>query len=103
MEVVKSVETAEPAKSFSTEEKIQRVEDLNKLIDRYRKLSEAKRNLESFKIASDGMSVQIVLRDLSTGTEFKTSHSGVIQVCQADMVNELAARIREVESLIKFD
>ncbi len=113
MQVVKNVETevAETAAEevvqpkapiLTLEQKIQKVEDLNMLIEKYQKLSEARRNLQSFRLGTDGMSTQVRLTDASTGQDFKTSHSAVVAVVMADMMRILEEKICEVERLIEF-
>ncbi len=87
---------------LTLEQKMQKVDDLRMLIDKYQKLSDARRNLQSFRLSTDGMSTQIVLRDLATQTEFKTSNSAVVTVCIADMIRILEEKISEVEHQIEF-
>ena len=69
------VEQPAPQPELTLEQRISMVEDLTMLIDRWRKLQESYRNLQTFKIGTDGMSTQIVLRDTTSGKEFKTSNS----------------------------
>ena len=87
---------------LSLEQKIQKVADLNMLIEKYQKLAEARRNLQSFKLGTDGMSTTVILRDTSSGNDFKTSHSSVVAVVIADMQRILKEKICEVERLIEF-
>ena len=110
MQVVKNEEPqvvekpAEPVQKpvLTLEQKMHKVEDLNMLIDKYQKLSEARRNLQSFRLSTDGMSTQVVLKDTSNGTEFKTSNSAVVSVVLTDMIRILEEKICEVERLIEF-
>ena len=103
MQVVKN-ETEEPIinQPMTLEQRIQKVEDLKMLIEKYQKLTEARRNLQNFRLTTDGMSIQVRLSDHSTGQEFKTSHSAVIQVVINDMQRILEEKICEVERLIEF-
>ena len=59
---------------LTLEHKMQKVDDLRMLIDKYQKLSDARWNLKSFRLSKDGISTQVVLRDLAKQTEFKTSN-----------------------------
>jgi hypothetical protein len=63
---------------LTLEQKITKVEDLSMLIDKWRKLQESYRNLQTFHLTTDGMNHQIVLRDINTGKEFKTSNPAVV-------------------------
>jgi hypothetical protein len=67
MTIVKS-ETEEPRR-LSLDEKIQKVEDLTLLIDRWRTLNESRRKLQTFQIGADSLSSMILLRD-AAGNEF---------------------------------
>ena len=70
MTVVKK-ELEEVPRKLSLDEKIQRVEDLTLMIDRWRTLSESRRKLQTFQIGADSLSSVILLRD-AAGNEFKT-------------------------------
>ena len=93
-------ETAE--KIISLEKRIRKVEELTIVIDKWRKLNEAKKNLTGFQLGNDGLSAQITLRD-STGQEFKTSHSLVVNTVLDTLQNVVDERIRECEDQIKFE
>ncbi len=92
----------EPQPELSLEQRISMVEDLTMLIDKWRKLQESYRNLQSFKIGTDGMSTQILLRDTVSGREFKTSNTAVVTRILDEIRSTLQAKIAEVESQIKF-
>ena len=94
-------EVKEEPRKLSLEEKIQRVEDLTLLIERFRALAESRRKLQTFQIGSDSLSSTILLRDAS-GNEFKTSNSAVITSVIDEMKRTLDAKVREVETLINF-
>jgi len=70
--------TPAPKPELTLEQRITVVEDLTMLIDKLCKLQESYRNLQSFKIGTDGMSTQIVLRDTTSGKEFRTSNTAVV-------------------------
>ena len=99
MTIVKN-EAEEPRK-LTLDEKIQKVEDLTLMIDRWRTLSESRRKLQTFQIGADSLSSVILLRD-AAGNEFKTSNSSVITSVIDEMKRTLEAKVREVEELINL-
>lgn len=101
MAVVKTAEEAKAPVAPSLDERIQRVEDLSMLIERWRKLTETRRNLQTFNLGADGMGATVFLRDAS-GKEFKTSNSPVVSAVTEEIKNTLDAKIREVEQQIHF-
>ena len=102
-EVVMTVVKNEPEepKKLSLDEKIQRVEDLTMLIDRWRTLNESRRKLQTFHIGADSLSSIILLRD-AAGNEFKTSNSAVITSVIDEMKRTLDVKVREVEEQINL-
>ena len=99
MTIVKNA--AEEPRKLSLDEKIQRVEDLTLMIDRWRTLSESRRKLQTFQIGADSLSSVILLRD-AAGNEFKTSNSSVITSVIDEMKRTLEAKVREVEEQINL-
>ncbi len=99
MTIVKNA--PEEPRKLSLDEKIQRVEDLTLMIDRWRTLSESRRKLQTFQIGADSLSSVILLRD-AAGNEFKTSNSSVITSVIDEMKRTLEAKVREVEELINL-
>jgi len=97
---VTSVPTQEP--ELSLEQKIQKVEDLTTLIDKLRKLKETQRNLQTFRLAGDGYSNFLQLRDLNNNQEFKTYNASVIEEVLSVVKHSLAEKIAEIEAQIKF-
>lgn len=93
-------EVEEPRK-LTFDERIQRVEDLSLMIDRWRTLSESRRKLQTFQIGADSLSSVILLRD-AAGNEFKTSNSSVISSVIDEMKRTLDAKVKEVEELINL-
>jgi hypothetical protein len=91
----------EEPRRLTLDEKIQRVEDLTLLIERFRALAESRRKLQTFHIGADSMSSTILLRD-SAGNEFKTSNSSVITTVIDAMKQILDMKVREVETQINF-
>ena len=89
----------EEPRKLSLDEKIQRVEDLTLLIDRWRTLNESRRKLQTFQIGADSLSSVILLRD-AAGNEFKTSNSSVITSVIDEMKRTLDGKVKEVEEQI---
>ncbi|MGV8092058.1 MAG: hypothetical protein AB2L24_09375 [Mangrovibacterium sp.] len=85
----------------SLEKRIQKVEDLSMLIEKWRKLTETRRNLQTFSLGTDGLGATLYLRDAS-GKEFKTSNTPVVSAVMEEIKTTLDAKIREVEDQIKF-
>jgi N-acetylglucosamine kinase-like BadF-type ATPase len=105
MEVVKT----EPSNSaklgekaiLSLEKRIQKVQELNIVIDKWRKLQEARKNLNEFKLGNDGMNSTIIIRD-AAGREFKTSQSIVFTTVLQTVQQVLDEKIAETEVQIDF-
>ena len=99
MEVVKTpvVENS----ILSLEKRIQKVEELSIVIEKWRKLNEAKKNLNGFKLGADGLSSTVIIRDVS-GQEFKTSHNIVVETVLTTVQGVLDEKITEVEEQINF-
>ena len=91
---------AEP--ELTLEQKIRKVEDLNLLIDKWHKLRESERSLQTFKLAGDGYSNQLVFRDMTSGQEFKTYNAAVITRVIAVIRDTLAEKLAELEAQIRF-
>ena len=101
MQVVKTTDAPEAPK-LTLEQKIQRVQDLSLLIEKLTQLNEAKRNLQTFKLSSDGLSIQLMLRDTTNNREFRTFNSAVVNRILQVINDTLQEKIAEVESEIKF-
>ena len=86
-------------RKLSLDERIQKVEDLSLLIDRYRILNESRRKLQTFQLGADGLSSSIQLRD-AAGNEFRTSNSAVINTVIDEMKRTPDTKVKEVEDLI---
>jgi len=99
MTVVKDV--VEESRKLTLEERIQRVEDLSMLIDRWKTLNDSRRKLQTFQIGADSLSSVISLRD-ANGNEFKTSNSAVITSVIDEMKRTLDGKVRDVEELINL-
>ena len=85
----------------SLEKRIQKVEDLSMLIEKWRKLTETRRTLQTFSLGADGMGATVFLRDAS-GKEFKTSNTPVVSAVMEEIKTTLDEKIKEVEDQIKF-
>jgi len=99
MTVVKS--DPEETRKLTLDEKIQKVEDLSLMIERWRLLTESRRKLQTFQIGADSLSSVILLRD-GAGNEFKTSNSSVITSVIDEMKKTLDLKVREVEQQIEL-
>jgi len=99
MTVVKN--EIEESRKLTLDEKIQKVEDLTMMIDRWRLLTESRRKLQTFQIGADSLSSIILLRD-AAGNEFKTSNSAVITSVIDEMKRILDVKVREVETHIEL-
>ena len=86
---------------ISLEKRIQKVEELNIVIEKWRKLNDAKKNLTGFQLGNDGLSSTITLRD-AAGREFKTSHNLVVTTVLDTLQKVLDEKIGEVEEQINF-
>jgi hypothetical protein len=99
MTIVK--DEVEAPRKLTLDERIQRVEDLSLLIDRWKTLNDSRRKLQTFQIGADSLSSVISLRD-SNGNEFKTSNSAVISSVIDEMKRTLDVKIRDVEEQINL-
>jgi len=94
-------ENIQAAAILSLEKRIQKVQELNIVIEKWRKLNEAKKNLTGFKLGADGLSSTVIIRDVS-GQEFKTSHNIVVETVLKSVQEILDVKIAEVEQQIDF-
>jgi hypothetical protein len=102
MQVVTKDQAPVVESPLTLEQKIQRVQDLSLLIDKLSQLNEAKRNLQTFKLSSDGLSIQLMLRDTTSNREFRTFNSAVVARIIQVIHETLQDKINEVESEIRF-
>ena len=101
MEVKKNETSPESSGVLTLEKRIQKVEELNIIIEKWRKLNEAKKNLTGFQLGNDGLSSTITLKD-AAGREFKTSHNLVVTTVLDTLQQVLDEKIIEVETQIDF-
>lgn len=71
------------------------------LIDNWRKLQEARKNLNEFKKGNNGMNSTIIIRD-AAGREFKTSQSIVFTTVLQTVQQVLDEKIAETEVQMDF-
>lgn len=86
---------------LTLEQKLEKVEELNRIIGKYNRLMEARKKLNTFKIGADGLNLTIIIKD-SSGEEFKTSHNIVIETVLSSVRQTLNERISDVEKDINF-
>jgi len=101
MTIVKDEPAEAPVRKLTLDEKIQKVEDLSLMIDRWRTLSDSRRRLQTFQIGADSLSSTILLKD-GAGNEFRTSNSTVITSVIDEMKRTLDVKVREVEEMINL-
>ena len=101
MTVVREEQVDEAARKLTLEERIQKVEDLSMLIERWKTLNDSRRKLQTFQIGADSLSSVVALRD-ANGNEFKTSNSAVVTSVIDEMKRTLDIKIRDVESQINL-
>jgi hypothetical protein len=102
MEVKKNETSKVENPILSLEKRIQKIANLNIVIEKWRKLNDAKQNLNQFELGNDGLSATIALRD-AAGREFKTSHNIVVTTVLETVQNVLDEKITEVEAQINFE
>ena len=90
-----------PVPVLTLEQKLEKVDELNRIIAKYQRLMEARKNLNTFKIGSDGLNLTIIIKDAS-GQEFKTSHNVVVETVLSTVRQILNERISDVEKDINF-
>ena len=90
-----------PVPVLTLEQKLEKIDELNRIIAKYQRLQEARKNLNTFKIGSDGLNLTIVIKDAS-GQEFKTSHNIVVETVLSTVRQILNERISDVEKDINF-
>ncbi len=101
MTVVREEQVEEAARKLTLEERIQKVEDLSMLIERWKTLNDSRRKLQTFQIGADSLSSVVALRD-ANGNEFKTSNSAVVTSVIDEMKRTLDIKIHDAESQINL-
>jgi len=85
----------------SLEKRVERVEELTIIIDKWRKLQEARKGLTAFKLGADGLSSTLTLRD-SSGQTFSTSNNVAVEAALLNIRQVLNEKIADAENEINF-
>ncbi len=96
----KKVETTEENLP-SLEDRFYKMDTLFSLRERYEKLKDTLDKLNKFKLSTDERSDNIILRD-DKGNTFSTSNPAVIAKAVDWLKEDLTAKIKNVDSQIKF-
>jgi hypothetical protein len=103
--VVEKVEEVKPAPKvapvITLDRRIERVEELNITIAKWRSLQVARKGLTNFRLGSDGMSSTLTLKD-ADGTPFSTSNPVVVEAALSHIRQVLNEKIAEAETEINF-
>lgn len=81
------------------EETMSRVNDLQKLVDDYSKVTDTLKGLSEFKVGT-GESVQFTLNDLTSDANFTTYNSKLIELVLTELVPQLRKKQSELIDLI---
>ena len=107
--VVEKVEPVEEVKLtpkvapvITLERRMEKVEELNVTIEKWRKLQVARKGLTNFRLGSDGLSSTLSLKD-ADGNPFTTSNPVVVEAALAHIRQVLNEKIAEAESEINFN
>ncbi len=99
------VEKTEPVVKInpvvSLEKRVERVEELTIIIDKWRKLQEARKGLTAFKLGADGLSSTLTLKD-SSGQTFSTSNNVAVEAALLNIRQVLNEKIADAENEINF-
>ena len=98
-EVVKPVEKVAPV--ITLDRRIERVEELNITIAKWRGLQAARKGLTNFRLGTDGLSSTLTLKD-ADGQPFSTSNPVVVEAALAHIRQVLNEKISEAENEINF-
>jgi len=103
--VAEVVEKTEPVVKInpvvSLEKRVERVEELTIIIDKWRKLQEARKGLTAFKLGADGLSSTLTLKD-SSGQTFSTSNNIAVEAALLNIRQVLNEKIADAENEINF-
>lgn len=108
--VVEKVEPVEEVKLtpkvapvITLERKMEKVEELNVTIEKWRKLQVACKGLTNFRLGSDGLSSTLSLKD-ADGNPFTTSNPVVVEAALATFVRYLTKRLprQKLKSTLTF-
>ena len=82
-------------------QRIEKVEELNITIAKYRALLEARKGITNFRLGTAGLSSTLQLKD-ADGTPFTTSNPVVVETAVAHIRQVLNEKIAECENEINF-
>ncbi len=85
----------------SLEKRVERVEELTIIIDKWRKLQDARKGLTAFKLGADGLSSTLTLKD-SSGQTFSTSNNVAVEAALLNIRQVLNEKIADAEKEINF-
>ncbi len=85
----------------SLEKRVERVEELTIIIDKWRKLQDARKGLTAFKLGADGLSSTLTLKD-SSGQTFSTSNNVAVEAALLNIRQVLNEKIADAENEINF-
>ena len=99
VEVVKPFEKVNPV--ITLEKRMEKVEELNITIAKWRGLQAALKGLTNFRLGTDGLSSTLTLKD-ADGQPFSTSNPVVVEAALAHIRQVLNEKISEAENEINF-
>jgi hypothetical protein len=104
-EEVKAEAKAEPKtevkKELTLNEKIEKVNNLNLIIEKREKLNESKKKLQKFVIGSDSLTTSVYLKD-GNGNEFRTNQTLAVKKIIEFLTAEVNQAVSETEKQINF-
>ncbi len=86
---------------ISLEKRIEKVEELTIVIDKWRKLQDARKGLTTFRLGADGLSSTLTLKD-SNGQTFSTSNNIAVEAALLNIRQVLNEKIADAEKEINF-
>lgn len=98
-EVVKPVEKVNPV--VTLDKRIEKVEELNITIAKWRQLQVARKGINNFRLGADGLSSTLSLKD-ADGQPFTTSNPVVVEAALSHIRQVLNEKIAEAENEINF-
>lgn len=98
-EVIKPAEKVAPV--ITLERKMEKVEELNITIAKWRGLQAARKGLINFRLGTDGLSSTLTLKD-ADGQPFSTSNPVVVEAALQHIRQVLNEKISEAENEINF-
>lgn len=100
-DVVVKTEVVEQKVELTIEDKIQKLDDLNNLVEKRNRLKESANKLKSFDLKREAHSTEITLTDES-GNRFKTSNTKAVESFIRMTEQVIFEELTSVESKIQF-